>query len=207
MPKLSLKQTALCIAGIFIMAVGVSLSVKADLGTSPISCLPNVLSLALPLSIGGFTFIMNICFVLAQIAILRKRFRPFQLLQIPMIFVFSVFIDFTMFLLTPLAPDFYPVQFFVMILSCAVLALGITILIKADVLMMAGDALIRVISQEAHKKFGNVKICFDVTLVVMSVIVSFALLGGLYGVREGSVIAAVLVGTIVKLYQKMPVFR
>lgn len=207
MPKLTFKQIILCLAGIFIMSLGVSLSVKANLGTSPISCLPTVLSFGLPLSIGAFTFIMNLFFVLGQIAILKKRFRPFQLLQIPMIFVFGAFIDFTMFLLTPLNPEFYPVQFIFMLLGCAVLALGITILIKANVLMMAGDALIRVISEEAHKKFGNVKICFDAALVIISATVSFALLGGLYGVREGSVIAAFLVGTIVKLFQKMHVFK
>lgn len=198
------KRILLCVLGIFVMGLGVSLAVKSSLGTSPISSLPYVLSLGVPgISVGTFTFFMNVLFVAIQIVILRKRFKLFQLVQIPLIFGFGVSIDFTTFLISPLIPTSYAVELVLILVSCAVLALGIFILIKANIILMAGDSLIKVISEELGKKFGTVKICFDTTLVLSSVVVSLILMGGVYGVREGSVISAFLVGFSVSVYGKI----
>ncbi|HJJ30943.1 MAG TPA: DUF6198 family protein [Methanocorpusculum sp.] len=206
-----MKKTALSIPsriflfifGLYIMGLGVALSVTADLGTSPISSLPFVLSVVTPLSMGLITFIMNMVFVFIQILILKKDFKKWYLLQIPGLFLFSAFIDLNNYLLSGAVMDAYWQQFMIMLLSCAVLAFGIFLLIKADFIMMPGDFLVRIISKVTKKNFGHVKVCFDCIIVAAAAIVSFASLQCIVGIREGSLAAAVLVGIMVNFFGKL----
>lgn len=185
------------------MGLGVALSVAADLGTSPISSLPFVLSVVTPLSMGAITFIMNMVFVLLQILILKKDFKKWYVLQIPGLFLFSAFIDLNNYLLSGAFPDAYWQQFLIMLAGCVVLAFGIFLLIKADFVMMPGDFLVRIISKVTKKNFGHVKIGFDCIIVAAAAIVSFASLQCIVGIREGSLVAAVLVGFIVNFYGRL----
>ena len=68
-------------AGLVIMALGVACSIQADLGTSPVSSLPYVLSLLTPLSVGTATIAMHVVLILLQILLLRRNFAPIQLMQ------------------------------------------------------------------------------------------------------------------------------
>ncbi|MDO5846495.1 MAG: membrane protein, partial [Methanocorpusculum sp.] len=113
--------------GLYCMGLGVALAVISNLGTSPISCLPYVVSMVVSCSIGTMTFGLNIIFLLLQIAILKRRFRPYQILQIPGVFLFSAFIDLNVFLISPFAPGNYAAQFAVMLAGCVMLALGIAL--------------------------------------------------------------------------------
>lgn len=185
------------------MGLGVALSVAADLGTSPISSLPFVLSVVTPLSMGTITFIMNMVFVLLQILILKKDFKKWYVLQIPGLFLFSAFIDLNNYLLSGAFMDAYWQQFLIMLAGCVVLAFGIFLLIKADFVMMPGDFLVRIISKVTKKNFGHVKIGFDCIIVAAAAIVSFASLQSIVGIREGSLVAAVLVGFIVNFYGRL----
>lgn len=185
------------------MGLGVALSVAADLGTSPISSLPFVLSVVTPLSMGAITFIMNMVFLLLQILTLKKDFKKWYVLQIPGLFLFSAFIDLNNYLLSGACIDAYWQQFLIMLAGCVVLAFGIFLLIKADFVMMPGDFLVRIISKVAKKNFGHVKVGFDCIIVAAAAIVSFASLQCIVGIREGSLVAAVLVGFIVNFYGKV----
>ena len=77
--KIALSRYGWFTAGVLLNAFGVALITKAALGTSPISSLPYVLSLRFPVTLGQFTFLMNMLFILAQVLLLRKDFRPVQL--------------------------------------------------------------------------------------------------------------------------------
>ena len=110
---------------LFIMAFGVSLSVKANLGTSPISCVPYIISLFSPLTIGQATIIMHVVFISIQIILLRRNYKPLQLLQLPVAFIFGYFTDFTMWLLSDLHPSTYLLQWFFTMLSLVVIAFGV----------------------------------------------------------------------------------
>jgi uncharacterized membrane protein YczE/cytidylate kinase len=188
------------------MAVGVSLSTRSNLGTSPISSIPYVLSLGLPLTIGQFTFIMNLFLIAFQIIILRKQYKLVQLLQIVVAVIFSYFTDFTMRLFSWINVTSYPSQLGLFIISCLVLALGVSMEVTADVVMMAGEGLVNAIAIVTKKDFGKIKVGFDATLVVCSCICSVVLFQKLNGVREGTVIAALLVGTIVRFINKRLAF-
>lgn len=189
--------------GLFIMALGISLSVKADLGVTPISCVPYIYSLVLPFSLGELTIFMNAVFILLQIAILRKKYRYIQLIQLVAVILLGFFIDFTLYLISGINPTTYLGQLLVLLISCAFIALGIFLFVKANITYIPGDGLLVVISKTFKKDFGKVKICFDCSMVTIGVVSSFLFLHKLAGVREGTILAAIIVGLLIQLYEKI----
>lgn len=196
---ISVKLILIFIVGLYCMGLGVALSVIAALGTSPISCLQYVVSEILPVSVGTVTFIMNLLFMTAQIAILRKDFRLWQFLQLPGLLVFSVCIDLNILLFSWLPVDFYVLQVLWMLLGCLILGVGVGLLLLADYVMMPADYLIRILASVVLKKdFGKVKVAFDVALVCIAAVTSLVFLHEIVGIREGSLIAALTVGIIAR---------
>lgn len=180
------------------MSFGVAFSVRANLGISPISCIPYVLSLGFPLTIGEFTIIFNVALILLQIIILRKRYRLFQLVQLPVTFLFGFFIDFALLLLAGLDVDPYFLRLAFCLLSCLLIGLGVCIEVRADVTYLPGEGLALAISQTFNNEFGKVKVGNDSAMVVIGIVLSFIFLSELQGIREGTVIAALLVGIIAR---------
>ena len=195
-----MKRVFVFVIGLFIMAFGVTFSVKADIGVSPISCVPYIYSLKFPLSIGEFTIILNVLFMIIQIMILRKKYNILQLVQLPAIIVFGYCIDMTMALLENLQATNYIEQLSLCLLACVVLAFGIFLVIKTRLTYLPLEGLVLVISQTFKKEFGKIKISMDSLMVVIGVISSFVFLHELIGIREGSIIAALSIGALIKFF-------
>ena len=187
------------IIGVIIISFGVALITKAGLGTSPISSISYVLSLQFPFTLGQFTFIVNMFFILAQFILLKKDFEPIQFLQIVVNVVFSACIDISMNLLSWLIVNNFMVGLFALLIGCGVLALGISIEVAPDVLVVPGEGIVRAISIVLNKRFGTVKVIFDITLVSTATILSFLFFGKLSGLGLGTIISAIIVGYIVNL--------
>ena len=200
---MNLKNHLTLVVAIFIMALGIAFSVKANLGTSPISCVPYVLSLGLPLTIGEFTIIFNAFLLFLQFAILRRDFEYIQLLQIIVCVIFGYFIDFQLFAISSLNPTDYIQQWIYVLLGCIILGLGICIEVKCDSIILPGDGLLNTICKVSGRDFGRIKPLFDLSMVISAVIISFLLFGTLVGVREGTVFAALVLGFIIQFYDKI----
>ena len=193
----------LLIAGIFIVSHGVALSIRSDLGTSPISSIPYVLNLIVPnLSVGTFTIIINTLMVVVQVIILKKKSGVNQLIQIPLLIIFGLFIDLNLYLTQFLVPGNYIWQLLTVILSCFVMAFGVFLQLKADVGYLPGEGLTLVVSETFNNDFGKTKVAIDSTFVIVAVILAFTFHGKLEGVREGTIIAALFVGTITNFYKR-----
>ena len=197
-----LKRCIVLVIGLFIMAIGVALSIKANLGTSPVSCVPYVYSLGFPMTVGLLSIIVNVLMILLQIVLLRKEYQLIQLVQLPVALVFGFFIDFAMFLLSGLQPSNYIYQWILCLLSCVIIAFGVFLEVKANVTYLAGEGLSIAISKAFNKEFGKAKVGVDASLVIIGVASSFILLHRLEGIREGTIAAALLVGTIARFYNK-----
>ena len=194
-----LKRYIIFIIGLYINSFGVSLITKATLGTSPISSIPYVLSLNFPFSLGQFTIFFSIFLIVLQLIILGKNFKLEHVLQIPVSIAFGYFIDFSMFLLSDLAPEAYAWKMIYLLLGCLILGFGVYTEVMADVVMLPGESFVRAIVFRWHTDFGITKICFDVFMTVGAAALSFIFEGRLNGVREGTIIAAILVGFIARL--------
>jgi len=200
--KSRLFNAILFLFALFALAFGVSLSVKANLGVSPISCVPYIYSVVTPLSLGEVTIIFNSFFVLMQIAILRKKYQYLQLAQFLAVIVLGYFIDYTLYLISDINPATYVWQVIAMLISCASIALGVFLIVKANIVFIPVDGLVLVISQTFKKEFGKVKICIDSSIVTIGVISSFVFLNTLVGIREGTIVAALIVGLLIQFYGK-----
>lgn len=194
------KRYLFFLIGILINAFGVALITKAALGTSPISSVPYVLSLRFAPTLGAFTFVMNLLFIILQPVLLRRDYQPIQLLQIVVNIVFSWFIDVSMNLLGWLEPQNIAVELIVLLLGCAVLGFGISVEVAPDVLLVPGEGLVGALTAASGRRFGSVKVAFDVTLVLISLTLSLLFFHRLNGLGLGTVISALLVGRFVNLY-------
>lgn len=195
-------RCALLLAGFAVMALGVALSIKAELGTSPISSVPYVSGLISGLSVGTTTIIVNSLFVLAQILMLRSQYDWYQLLQIPVAIVFGLMIDMFSLLMGDIVLSSYIQQWLFCAAGIIFVALGVSMEVTAELITTAGEGLVLAICQVTSFKFGNVKVAVDVTLVILAAAASLLVLGELAGVREGTAAAAVLVGLLTKQFVK-----
>ena len=153
---------------------------------------------------GNWLIVWNCLLIVGQILLLRKNFKPIQLLQVPLSFLFGYFTDFGMFLVSFIPADLYPVRLVLVIAGVAVLGFGIALAVIADVIMNSGEAFVKAVADTAHKDFGNIKILFDVSNVALSVILSLILFNfRIVGTREGTLIAALCTGLFVKLFRAL----
>lgn len=195
------KRYLFFLLGLFISSFGVSLVTKSNLGTSPISSIPYTLSLGFAPTIGAFTMVFSVILIIFQLMILRKDFPKEYWLQIPVSILFSYFIDLTMNMLYFLQPETYILKFFYLIIGCVILALGVFIEVVANVVMLPGECFVKAISDTYDKDFGKTKVVFDSTMSIMAMIIGIVLFHQLAGVREGTVVAALLVGMVVKVFK------
>ena len=199
------KRYAVFIVSLFVMAIGVAMTKKAELGVSPISSVANVMSIQFTsLSIGNWLIVWNCVLILGQILFLRKKFQPVQLMQIPLSFLFGYFTDFGMWLMSFFDTDTYAVKMIFVIVGTVILGFGVALSVIANVVMNSGEAFVKAVSDVTHKDFGNLKIGFDVSCVVVSVVLSLIFFKmKIVGTREGTIIAALTTGILVKLFSKL----
>ena len=176
------------------MALGVAFSISADLGTSPISSVPYTLSMATPLTVGVLTIMMHVVFIALQILMLRRKYNPLQLLQLPVAFIFGFMTDGAVYLLSDLSPDGYCQSILVCLIGIVLVAMGVSAEVASDTVPLAGEGLSLAIAAKSGIRFSSIKIAVDSSLVAISLVLSLIFLHSLGGVREGTVLAAILVG-------------
>lgn len=197
-----IKRYIFLLAGLFVNGLGVSFITKAGLGTSPITSIPYTLSLGFTPTVGMFTLVFNIFLIILQVILLRRNFQLQNLLQLPIIALFSFFIDLTMSLLEFMQPETYAMKVVSLIVGCLILGFGVFMEMAANVAMLPGEATVRAVSDVFSTDFGKTKIAFDSSMTVIAAILSFIMFRHLDGVREGTIVAAILVGFIARLFKK-----
>ncbi|MBD5105688.1 MAG: hypothetical protein HDT41_01665 [Lachnospiraceae bacterium] len=195
------KRIITYLIGLFVMALGVSVSKASQLGVSPVNSIPSVVSDILKIDMGICTTAVFIGFILVQLIILRKDFKPVFLLQVLCSTVFGVFVSASNFLVSGFLPacTSYPMQLFYIVISMILVALGILLYIQASILSLPGEGVMQAISQKTGIALSTAKMIFDWTVVIIAVVLSLACLRTLSGVREGTVIAAFGVGLCLKV--------
>ncbi len=198
-----IKRLILFTIGLFFSGLGIAFSKHADLGISTVSSIANVLSVKFDfISFGMWSTISNCAFVLGQIIILRKNFKLFQLMQIPMSFLFGIFTDIGLYIVSFIPTPNYAVRMALTIAGIFILAFGIALAVVANVLFNSGEGLVKAISDVSGKNFGKVKVGFDIACVAIAAVLSMIFFGEIIGIREGTLLAAVFTGFIVNFFTK-----
>lgn len=190
--------------GLLIMTLGVAVSVKSDLGVSPVSSIPYTMTCVWGIEMGKATIVFHAALVLVQVILLRRKFQLKNLLQIPVGVLFGYMTTFSNHLMTFLPdPGNIYIRLGMVVISAVLAAIGLFFYVPADIIPLAGEGVMLAISKAADKAFSTVKIAFDVTMVVISLITCLILIHSLGSVGIGTVIAAVMVGMVLKLITKL----
>ena len=151
---------------------------------------------------GTTSFFFSVLLVIIQIILLKDLFPRIQYFQVVMGLAFSVFMDFSLFLVDFLNLTDYLSQITILLLSCVVIAFGVLLEVKTELVFLPADGFIVAFAKAYKKEFGKIKPFIDVSFVLITIILSIVFLGHLAGVREGTVISAIIIGPIVRLLKK-----
>lgn len=190
--------------GFLIMTLGIAISVKSNLGVSPVSSIPYTITCVLGVEMGKATIIFHTLLVIMQILLLRKNFKMKNLLQIPVGVVFGYFTTFCNYLMSFIGtPQSMIIRVLMMLISTFLIAFGIFMYVPADIMPLAGEGAMLAISEVTKKPFANIKLIFDVSMVVISLVTCLFIIHSFGSVGIGTIIAAVLVGTELKCITKL----
>lgn len=197
------RKLLLLLAGVFIMSFGGALCVKSQIGMAPTTVIPLVLSKSFPrLTFGSFTAIFNIFLVFLQIALLRKAFQPWQLLQFLVALLFGVTVDFAVGCLQGITATAYWEKCLCSVGGAVLIGFGIALEILSDSIPAPADSTVRAISQVTGKEFSTVKTLFDCGQVATAALISLIFLRRIEALREGTLFLAVCTGTVVRFFTK-----
>ncbi len=188
------------LVGFLIMTLGIAISVKSNLGVSPVSSIPYTITCVWGIEMGRATILFHIALVLLQIILLRRAFQIKNLLQVPIGIIFGAFTTLCNSLVAFFPdPSFIGIRILMMLVSTFLIALGIFFYVPADFVPLAGEGAMLSIAKISGIKFSSIKLAFDISMVVISLITCIALIGRLGSVGIGTIFAAVLVGMELKL--------
>lgn len=201
MEKIDLiKRFSLFMVGLFVMSFGIAVTKFSALGVTPIASIPNVLSIVISkISLGTFLIIWNVLLIIGQVLILRKDFKLYQLIQVPISFLFGYFTDISLEFLSFFEITTYFESLVSLMIGTIILSLGISITIIANVILNSGEAFVKAVCDKNDLNFGKVKVFFDTSCIICAVVLSFLFLGTVEGTREGTVLSALFTGFIVNI--------
>lgn len=190
--------------GLFLMTIGIAISVKSNLGVSPVSSIPYTMTCVWGIEMGKATILFHTILVLIQIILLRRNFKPINLLQIAVGVVFGYFTTFCNYLVSFLpTPENILIRIIMMLISTVFIAVGIFFYLPPNLMPLAGEGAMQAVSQIIGMEFSKVKIRFDCTMVLISIITCLITIHSPGSVGIGTVIAAVLVGTVLGIVTRL----
>ncbi|MDR1869817.1 MAG: DUF6198 family protein [Treponema sp.] len=190
------RRVLLYLLGNFVLALGVAVAVKSDLGITPVNSIAFVASRVFFIDHGLMTALVYCGYVLIQFAILRREFHPSGFLQIGVAMLFGLFVSLCNRILSFPTPETYWVRILLMLASVVIIALGILLYLRADLLPQPAEGLMLAIQKKTRWKLHNIKIIFDFTVVAVAAALSLITVQRIIGVREGTLIAMLGVGKV-----------
>jgi uncharacterized membrane protein YczE len=199
-----IKKSIVYVLGLFILALGIALSVKSNLGVAPVSSVPFVLAKITGLTLGTMTALVYILNMALQAAVLGREYKPVNLLQIAVSFLFGYFLDSTLWLTSLLpATENYIVRFVYLAFGISCVAFGVFCYLTTSLLALPTDGTVQAIASKGHFKLHKVKIIYDCISTALALILSLLVLGGIEGIGIGTVAAALGVGRLLGLFSKL----
>jgi uncharacterized membrane protein YczE len=204
------KRLLVYLAGLYCVAMGVAVSAKSDLGVSPVASLANVvyqigLAQKAPayVNLGNCAFVVFCGYVLVELLLLRREFRPAMLLQLVASLLYGKLVNLAAAMLAFLpTPGNYGMQLVYLLCSIPLVSFGVMLYLTPDILPNPSEGLTLAISKKSGLSLGSSKVVFDCSVVGLSALTSLAYFHRLVGVREGTVLCALLVGPLMKQMQK-----
>lgn len=198
-----IKRVLLYSLGLLFLAFGVSLSIKSNLGISPVNSIPYILSLITLVDQGLITTLVFSLYVLLQIVLLKKDFKIINLFQLVSASAFGYFVSFSngIFRKIP-SPENYPNKLLFLGMSIVIVSIGLLFYLSSDIVPQPPEGLMLAISKKYSLIFPKVKVIFDCSVVLIACGISLIYFKDIRGIREGTFISAILIGKLLGILNK-----
>lgn len=190
------------VLGLFILAMGVSVSVNSNLGISPVNSLPYEVSLITDIPLSTCVIIVYCGYIFLQFLILRRQFKLIYLTEVIFSVIFGYFVDLTSLIVGDFTIPTYAGKLVMLAISIVLIALGVLIYVSVKLVPMPMEGLSLAITEKAGIPFHNTKNIIDCIVVGASVLLSVVGLHGLVGIREGTVVTAIVVGRVIAVFRR-----
>ena len=190
------------LAGVAVLALGMSLQTASGLGVAALTCFATTPSMLTGKTLGFWITTTYVAYIAAQLAILRREFQPRILLELCFSTLMGGFTDLFM-AFNPLHPTALPAQVATMLLSLAITAFGVSLVVNMGVVPNAADGLVQVIAEKLKRRFGDVKVMFDCSHVAASLTLSLVCMHNLGGFGVTTAISALFLGHIINFANKL----
>ncbi|WP_461878487.1 YczE/YyaS/YitT family protein [Fusicatenibacter sp.] len=199
-----MKRYLLYFAGLNLIAAMVVLNIRFGLGVAAFSSVMYSISQIYHISLGTASIICYLLFVAAQ-CILTRKIRLAFLLEIPLSFAFGWLTDFYDFIIPELG---FPVGIMLLLYFAGMFAtaMGVFLCVKTDLILTPTDGIVKTISEVFSLPFSSTKNGFDISLVLITVLLCLLNHTPIYGIGIGTILSAIFVGRIIKLYEKKVTF-
>ena len=195
------RQLPQYIIGLFVMALGLVLIKQAGTGVSPVSVIPSALANIFPQFTFGNTTIFFQLFCFALILLVQRRVDLKTILIVPLSIVFGYIIDLYMLILSIGGLPLW-LRYLFCLLGIVFTALGIVIIVGANLMLPAPDALMRAISATFNKPLSKVKFTGDAIWAVLSIVIELIFCGKMLSVWIGTILSVLLTGKLVGVFGK-----
>lgn len=191
-------RMAMYLAGVVILALGMVVQTESGLGVASLTCFAQVIADILGTSLGSMITATYCSYIVAQALILRRQFQPRILLEVFFSALIGIFTDFFMAVM-PIHPEGLPAQVATMVFSLVLISFGVSLVVNMGVVPNAPDGLVQVISEKLRRRFGDVKVVFDTSHVVVALVLSWTVLHTIDAFGVTTVIAALFLGKFINV--------
>lgn len=190
------------VVGMFILALGLTLNTKANLGVSPIISVPYSISQITGLNFGDLTFVVYAMFVVVQIIIhirLKNHKRiASDILQLPLSLIFTRLLN--IFIVYIPTSQNLEIRFVILTFAIICTGIGAAMSLSMQIVPNPGDGIVQALAERFDKSVGITKNLFDCLNLSITLCISLFIAHQIVGVGIGTVIAVVGVGRVISLF-------
>ena len=187
------------ILSINILALGIILNTRTDLGVAAFTSLFYAFSKVNNISLGTASIILYLILIIVQICLVRKLTITI-FLEIPFSLIFGYISDFYDSLIKIRCSNLLS-AYLLLLIAIIFVSLGVYFSVSCNLIATPVESTVKTISQVYNLKFSLVKNVFDITMIIMTLLLCLVLQIPVYGIGMGTVLSALLVGRFISGYQ------
>lgn len=195
-----MKRGIVYFVGLNLIAFAVVFNIRLNLGVAAFSSSMYATSEIFGISLGTASIIFYLLFIVVQ-CILSRKISLMYILEIPLSFAFGWLTDLYDFIL-PEMPLPFAAQLALFCLSMCVTSLGVFLCVRSNLVLTPTDGLVKTISEVFHLPFSACKNGFDISMILLTVILCAVNHTQFYGIGIGTVLSAVCLGRIIRIFEK-----
>ncbi|MFW7431858.1 YczE/YyaS/YitT family protein [Vagococcus carniphilus] len=181
----------------FISAVGISLTIKANVGVSSFNSLNVSIANLSTLQIGTVTTLLNISFLIGCVLLDKERPFPKYLLMLLAVMSFGEVINLVYYhLFSQFTIDSYLLNLILFLLGVVIAGFGTGQVLRLSLLKFPIESFCQLLAEKTSHSFSTYRYSVDIVCVSLSLILSFAFSLPVV-VREGTIISLFLLSGVI----------